>query len=219
MYDTRSMTGNGASNTYCIPRDVDYGVAVTGIKDPGKICRPVHIVLDSLDEPNVSLGAPARLMKAMITIDSLTPGQGYALLRYNNFGTVPSSGFSPSNANATVYFTASSLNHTVKDSFMSNTGIFYRCIPHAITGFQEAVSHPSMEAQVFPNPSEGDFRVVFPEHTVSIDIVDISGRIMRMLYISGQSDADLSIGEAGIYFLRFTGSYGTFEKKLIVTKR
>ncbi|MFI5151106.1 MAG: T9SS type A sorting domain-containing protein [Bacteroidia bacterium] len=217
MYDTRSMAGNGATYTYCIPQNVDFGVAVTGIKDPARQCRPVHMVIDSLDEPNVSLSAAPRMMKAWITADSLTPGQGYALLRYNNYGTVPSTGFSPANASSAVYFTATGINQLLKDSFMSNTGVFYRCIPHTVTGMHDLAVWEN-KAEVYPNPSNGDFRVVYPTGTTNLCIVDIRGRIIREADASGQADADLYIDEAGIYFLRFSGNYGTISKKMVVSK-
>ncbi|HXC05699.1 MAG TPA: T9SS type A sorting domain-containing protein [Bacteroidia bacterium] len=218
IYDTRSMTGNGATYSYCIPKDVDYGVAVTGIKDPARVCRPVHMVLDSLDEPNVSLSAAPRLMKSWVTADSLTPGQGYALLRYNNYTTVPATGFSPSNASSAVYFTATGMNHAVKDSFMSNTAVFYRCIPYVISGITEFASQ-DQHAQVYPNPSKGEFKVILPAHTSNLEIVDISGRIIRQLQTEEQVDMDLSLEEPGMYILRFTGTYGTCQKKLIISSK
>jgi hypothetical protein len=127
------VANNSAPFTYYIPQNVDYGVAVTGIKDPAKVTRPVHINLDSIEEPNVSLGVPACLFTATITADSLTAGQTYALLRYNNYLNVPSTGFNPIGANTVVYFTATSVTKTFTDYFMSDSAVFYRCIPYNYT--------------------------------------------------------------------------------------
>jgi hypothetical protein len=111
------------------------------------------------------------------------------------------------------------MNYSVKDSFMSNTGVFYRCIPHAVTGISENNVWENTGGEIFPNPCHGEFKVVFPAHTTSMVIVDISGRLIYELKTSGQPDADLSIDAAGIYFFRFIGTYGTCRKKLIVSSK
>ena len=162
LYATRSGAGNSAPFPYYIPKNVDYGVAVTGNKDPNHLTKPVHIVLDSTDEPNVTLGATPCVLTATLTCDSLTPGQSYALLRYNDYLTVPSITFSPSGASSAVYFTATSTTHTLTDTFMSDTAVFYRCISYATTGIEPKITSENT-CLVYPNPSKDNF---FIEKTV-----------------------------------------------------
>ncbi len=134
IYDTRSMNANGATYDYCIPNNVNYGCAITGVKDVQHVLKPVHLKIDSWDEPNVSLGEVPKVLHATITIDSLVSGQQYALMKYISYLNVPSSNFLPQNADSTIYFTASGTNQTFNTSFMSDTTVFYRCIPYANTG-------------------------------------------------------------------------------------
>jgi hypothetical protein len=216
IYDTRSMNGNGAAYSYCIPQNVNYGVAVTGIKDPGRLTRPVHIVLDSLDEPNVSLSAAPRMMKAWITADSLTPGKSYALLRYNNYQTVPSSGFSPSNASSALYFTASGMNVTEKDSFMSNTGVFYRCIPYTSTLVEEN-SGNNLEFGVFPNPSGGHITISLPMDAENIFVTNTLGQCLLEKTVRGMSSDEIELSSPGLYLVKVTAG-GTSETRKVVVR-
>src|ERR1700722_15962966 len=215
IYDTRSMNGNGAKYSYCIPQNVDYGVAVTGNKDPGHVTRPVHITLDSNEEPNVSLGVPPCMLRATITADSLTIGKSYALLRYNNYLTVPSTGFKPSSANATVYFTASAVTKTVIDSFMSDTAVFYRCIPYTPTGVNE-ITGANDNPIVYPNPSTGRFNVLLPANTEQIEVLDVMGRVIQRTNVHGTNSLNMYIYDKGIYFIHIKGSNTSSVCKLVV---
>jgi hypothetical protein len=213
IYDTRSMKANGATYSYCIPQNVDYGVAVTGNKDPGHVTRPVHIVLDSNDEPNVSLGAKARMMKAKVIADSLTIGKGYALLRYNNYKTVPSTGFSPLNASSTVYFTAGAVTKTVVDSFMSDTAVFYRCIPYVSTGIEEVAS--DCRAIVYPNPNNGQFTIESPEISgqSSVEVYNVIGEKIYDASLpqtpkGAFGNINLSTQAPGVYFYKIISAKG-----------
>jgi len=214
LYDTRSMNGNGATYDYCIPKNVNYGVAVTGIKDPGRKTKPVHIVLDSLDEPNVSLGASPRIVKAWITADSLTPGSAYALLRYNNYQTVPYTGFSPSTASATVYFTAAGTQVTVKDSFLSNTGVFYRCIPYTATTVTEAAPLPDFS--LFPNPSSGNVTVILPERATVLQVTNVVGQRVLEQQVNGLGTATLELNTPGLYIVTVWVGSKSGMRKLII---
>ncbi len=215
IYATRAVANNSAPFPYYVPQNVDYGVAVTGNKDPGKVTRPVHIVLDSNEEPNVTLSAKPSMLKATIIADSLTIGASYALLRYNDYRTVPSTGFSPKNANSTVYFTATATTKSVVDSFMSDTAVFYRCIPYTATGINE-LSNTSGSSLVFPNPSEGKFTVLLPEQTEEVEITDALGQIVEKTDVKGLMQLDMTLQEKGIYFIRFIGDKNTYVRKVAI---
>lgn len=130
--DTRSMNGNGATYTYCIPRNVDYGCAVTGIKDDSGTALPVYVAVDKWNEPNLVRSAAPVLMNATVTIRSLTAGSTYALLRYNSYQAVPVNNYLASAYSNATYFTATGASHTVNDTFMSDATVIYRAIPVAL---------------------------------------------------------------------------------------
>jgi hypothetical protein len=218
LYDTRSMSGNGATYSYCIPQNVDYGVAVTGNKDPGRLTRPVHIAIDSNDEPNVSLGQPACVLRAAITADSLTIGKSYALLRYNNYLTVPSTGFAPSGASSVVYFTAAAVTKTVIDSFMSDTAVFYRCIPYSATGIGEIDNSVDEAVHIYPNPTGGKFTITIPEHTEQVEVFDMMGQVIQKDNALGLQHLDMYLQKDGVYFIRLTGNNQTHVYKLVVCR-
>jgi hypothetical protein len=217
LYATRAQAGNSATFPYYIPKDVDYGVAVTGNKDPNHLTKPVHIDLDSTDEPNVSLGANPCVLKATITADSLTPGQSYALLRYNNYQTVPSLTFTPSGASSVVYFTASATTKILADTFMSNTAVFYRCILYTPSGI--TILNAEQNINISPNPAQNKFTVeVSDNQKQTISVFDINGKLILSQTITGTTIIDASNFNAGVYNFSITGSAGVLNKKLIIVK-
>lgn len=145
MWDSRSMKGNGASNLYCIPKEVDYGTAITGIKDINHITKPVHLSISRWDEPNITLGEMPTQLTANIEIDSLTVGEKYTLLRYNNYASVPSTSFDPAGASSAIYFTAAN----AKNIFLTSsclmhlffTDVFHLSIIVYITDLIREVIH------------------------------------------------------------------------------
>jgi len=179
VWDTRSMNGNGATYDYCIPENVDYGCAVTGIKDSLKVTKPVSLFIDRWDEPNITLGQAPVMLHATATMTGLTIGNEYALLRYNNYTHVPSTNFDPLYADGTFYFTASALTGTYPDSFMSNTAVFYRCIPYRSTGISKEAMIDNFCLSVYPNPINFDSKIYLnlPDpQNVCLKLYDIYGK-------------------------------------------
>lgn len=217
LYATRAMAGNSAPFPYYIPKSVDYGVAVTGNKDPNHLTKPVHIDLDSNDEPNISLGANPCVLKATLTADSLTPGQSYAMLRYNNYQTVPSLTFTPSGASSVVYFTATATTKILTDTFMSNTAIFYRCIPYTVLGI------PTFNTQqtilIYPNPAQNNFTVeVSNTDKQTLQVFDINGNQILSQTITGKTLIDASNLSSGVYNISITSNVGVINKRLVIVK-
>jgi hypothetical protein len=216
LSDTRSMSGNGAVYTYCIPQNVNYGVAITGIKDPGHVCKPVHLKLDSLTEPNTTLGATPRLMHAWITADSLTAGQPYALLRYNSYLQVPSSNFNPAGASSASYFTATGSMHLLTDTFSSAAGVFYRCVPNTFTG----ISLPEQNAsafQVYPNPGKGTFTLLSTSDEGDYQVLNSLGQLIQTFHLKPVSAQHFDIDELGLYFIRLLSNNGIHTQRMVVT--
>ncbi|HEX7414153.1 MAG TPA: T9SS type A sorting domain-containing protein [Bacteroidia bacterium] len=223
LYGTRAVANNSAPFPYYVPRDVDYGVAVTGNKDPNHLTKPVHIALDSTDEPNVSLGATACILRATLTVDSLTSGQSYALLRYNNYLTVPSVGFNPTSASSVVYFTATSITKTVIDSFMSNSAVFYRCIPYSLASINEPISVFNYNCLVYPNPTNGLFNLTISqfdnEKTNNIEVYNAVGACVHsQIATSTNCQIDLSSLNEGVYNISIISNEGVVNKRLVIVK-
>lgn len=131
LYDTRAMEGNGRYYEYCIPKRVDRGCAVTGIKDSSGAARPVSLKLNRWDEPNITKGAAPAQLTATIQMRSLVAGKSYALLRYDDYRQVPTSGYLSSAFSKKTVFTASGSTKTLTDYFMSDKIVIYRCVPNS----------------------------------------------------------------------------------------
>ena len=178
IWDLRSMTGNGATYEYCIPKNVNYGCAVTGIKDAQHVTKPVNLKIDRWDEPNVTLSESPVMLHATATITNLSIGSKYALLKYTDYTHIPSSNFDPLNADGVFYFTASAITKIYTDSFMSNTSAFYRCIPYNYSGIAEnEIKNNSFN--VFPNPVNSNSKIYFDlskSENVNITLYDICGK-------------------------------------------
>jgi len=218
LYGTRSVANNSAPFPYYIPQDVDYGVVVTGNKDPNHLTKPVHIVLDSTDEPNVTLGAAPCVLTATLTCDSLTPGQSYALLRYNDYLTVPSMTFTPSGANSAVYFTATATTHTLTDTFMSDTAVFYRCVSYATTGIETANALENI-CLIYPNPSKGNFSIETSFATnQTMQLFDITGKLVLTQPITGKTTIDASNLNEGVYNISIISNEDLVNKRLVIVK-
>jgi len=131
MADTRSMEENGDRYEFCIPKLVDYGCAVIGIRDDDKVTRPVQVKVNRWDEPNPWQGKPPVTLQATVTVRSLVPGRSYILLRYNDYRKVPAKDFLTSAYAASWRLTATGKTASFNDSFKSNGVAIYRCVPAA----------------------------------------------------------------------------------------
>lgn len=146
LWDTRSMSGNGATYEYCIPRDTDYGCAVTGVKDTSGTLLPVSLKLNRWDEPNLIQGKAPATLTATVRVRSLTTGSSYALLRYNTTSAVPTSGYLSSAYSAMTVFTATNTSHNLADTFLSDKIVIYRCVPYAASARPETELQPPVPA-------------------------------------------------------------------------
>jgi hypothetical protein len=135
MSGTRRSCASSSTQGGCVPRDVDYGVAITGIVDTDHATLPVRIKVPTNREPNVSQGQAAVAMTASVTVGGLTAGHDYALLRYDDYTAVPTAGtaaaFLASRFSHRVDFTATDAPWTYADptSFLSSGAVYYRCVP------------------------------------------------------------------------------------------
>jgi len=130
FYDTRSMNGNGDDYDLCLPKEVDYGDVIIGIKDTFHECFPVRLSVDCNDEPNPYENESPIEMDAEITITELTIGDDYMLLRYGDTDDIPSYNFADSVDDAVdvQYFTATDTTMILYDTIWSDDLAVYRCV-------------------------------------------------------------------------------------------
>ncbi|UJR19564.1 hypothetical protein I4U23_022694 [Adineta vaga] len=135
MIKTRNTCKCKTSGGGCIPRDINYGYAILGIKDEQHVTLPVQLKVNLSDEPNLSTGAPPVLMQGTLIVSNLEPNREYALLRYASHRLVPKSGdiqaFLHSKYHSRHDFCASHSTYTYIDpeKIPSNGSTYYRCVP------------------------------------------------------------------------------------------
>merc|ERR1712113_784577 len=110
---------------WCLPKSVDFGVAVHGNADARHVLLPIRMAVSSWTEPDYSVEdrqhKEPTLLSASLTISGLDPGSSYALLQYDNPDDVPDRDFLSSRFVNRFVFTASGLTHNYSTSFMSNS--------------------------------------------------------------------------------------------------
>ncbi|CAF4309248.1 unnamed protein product, partial [Adineta steineri] len=120
----------------CIPLNVDYGIAVTGIVDEDRVTLPVRLSVSAWNEPNLhpAYNENPIEMDGNVTVRDLIVGKLYVLLRYSSYEYVPTKGtigdFLLSNfdskhefiANDTIY------NYTDPKKIPSTGSVYYRCV-------------------------------------------------------------------------------------------
>ncbi len=215
IWDNRSMMGNGASFTYCIPQNIDYACAVTGIKDDEHVTKPVQLSINRWDEPNVSIGEAPESITATIKIDSLTAGENYALLRYNVFALIPSSHFNAAGAYSTQYFTATGTQQTFTESLMSNTSAFYRCVPTQLLDIENTFTEKQKDIFMYPNPCN-QYVIMDGIEYNKVEILDIQGRLLQQIKTMPPNHRlDISELKSGSYLVKIYGDDAIAIKKLI----
>jgi hypothetical protein len=120
---------SGGSETYYIPRRVDYGCAVTGIVDLHHETLPVELSVDRWREPDVVTGQKPATMRATLIVKSLVPSKTYRLLKYDDYRKVPACNFlAKGGFTSERKFTATSATQMFCESFTSNDSAIYRCV-------------------------------------------------------------------------------------------
>jgi hypothetical protein len=131
---TRASCAYSSTQGGCIPQDVDYGIAVTGVVDPQHVTFPVGLSVPSPSEPNVSTGASPASLTGTVTVSGLAAGGKYSLLRYDDYTKVPAAasaaGYASSSYTHRTDFTATGPTWTLVDpaTFSSDGSATYRCV-------------------------------------------------------------------------------------------
>ncbi|UJR17124.1 hypothetical protein I4U23_004020 [Adineta vaga] len=121
----------------CIPLDIDYGIAFTGILDEDHVTLPVRLSVSASNEPNThpAYNEQPIEMDGIVTIRNLTIDRVYVLLRYSSYAYVPTKGtiddFLSSNFDEKHEFMAKDTIYIYTDpkKIPSTGSVYYRCVP------------------------------------------------------------------------------------------
>jgi hypothetical protein len=130
--DNRRMRVNGARYEFCIPANVCYGCAITGIQDTSGAALPVRIQLADWSEPDVMAGEAPIMLAGTVSVSGLTAGDSYSLYRYNSHQNVPTANYARSNHTSAVNFVANTPTVTFPVTLSSNGVAVFRCLPAGI---------------------------------------------------------------------------------------
>ena len=136
--------------SFCLPRNRNYGVAVMGNRDAEGALRPVRLEMSSWTEPDYSREdaqqQKPRLLLAAATASALSPGKRYAMLRFDCADAVPEKAFLQAAFAQKTVFVAVTSTWTQAVNFMSNTTQFFRCVelpPGPVAAPDAATQAPS----------------------------------------------------------------------------
>lgn len=199
-----------ANSWYWVPNDVCYGIAYTGIKDDNNVCKPVHITVDHWDEPNVTLGQTPIQFNMTVTVEDLTSGENYTLLRYDTYTNIPSTNFNTNGASSFESFTATGTTQVFQHTVNSDGFAAFRCVKSSdlFVGIEENKKETTLLA--YPNPSDTDLKFQLANGSISkLDIFDNIGRkIDEITLMNGSASLNVRTYENGNYFYQYAGTDG-----------
>ena len=138
-FQATRQKANTSANIYSLPDAVtNYGIAITGIIDPGHETVPVRVATSlNYETPQIGKGSNTRPMAMpltlAVTVTGLQPGTSYDLYRYDTVSKVPTSGFGPQGTSWQLQFTATGTSYTLVQPVLSSDQVIYRAVPAAST--------------------------------------------------------------------------------------
>lgn len=85
----------------------------------------------------------------------------------------------------------------------------------------ESAGLDATEISVFPNPSNGDFQIIFSDDLTleNVELIDLKGRTLKSFsntQLGNKSVVNVSEAQSGAYMLRFSFAEGTAVKRLLI---
>jgi hypothetical protein len=122
---------------FSLPDGSDYGIALTGVADPGHETLPVRVTTDvNYEKPPIRNGSSVRPkpmpLVLTVAVTGLRPGVAYRLYRYDDFSAVPERNFNANAGRASKQWcivTTSSSSFTVRERILSDRIAVYRAVP------------------------------------------------------------------------------------------
>jgi hypothetical protein len=137
LLKNRSAANTGEAPVYSLkntPRN--YGLAISGVADPGRVTIPVRLTPSLNREPTLADGAKfppvAQPMEITATVSIPDPSQAYRLYRYDDFREVPTSGFNARASKAAQSWTIPpGTGRTFSVTYSSDTSatVVFRAVP------------------------------------------------------------------------------------------
>ena len=84
------------------------------------------------------------------------------------------------------------------------------------------VNNPTSHAKtlILPNPNDGQFRLMIPEGTVNVQILDVNGQVVMARKVDGDEMLEMNTGLAnGLYFVKTFRTDGSFNTEKLVINR
>jgi len=119
--------------------------------------------------------------------------------------------------------------HSGADRYSNPDSLYGYGIPDLVAALEKLqdiyIKIPGEGAIVYPNPTRGNFEIIFatPPGSLSIEIISMTGKLIFRKDLSDYSGRTLIITELqereqGLYFIRITDRSGTFTRKIIKLK-
>lgn len=109
-----------------------------------------------------------------------------------------------------VFFPNSNVGYVV-----GNLGTILKITSYTI-GFNDIDTDNNLI--IFPNPTNGNFRLNLPSTAKHIQILNSLGQIVERKNIENETDIDFEFKESGVYFVQIATNKLSFTKKIIVIK-
>jgi len=133
----RSKANSPHGNIYSLPdAGRNFGIAITGIVDPGKVTLPVRVATNkNYEQPEMVDGSNQRPrampLSLTVTVSGLSPHVRYKLYRYSSLDKIPVENFNLSRGNASQSWDiliASGSTFTMTQNILSDEIAAYRCV-------------------------------------------------------------------------------------------
>lgn len=88
---------------------------------------------------------------------------------------------------------------------------------NSATGIESIIAHNDKGVFIFPNPTDGNFKIVIEKNYSELIIKNFLGQVIEKKKINDKMmNVDLSVYPKGIYFIELSGLGGTYTEKLIL---
>ena len=90
----------------------------------------------------------------------------------------------------------------------------------ALTDCWKNTSSKTEKVRVLPNPNDGQFRLMIPEGTVNVQILNVNGQVVMTRKVDGDEVLEMNTGLAnGLYFVKTFRADGSFNTEKLVINR
>jgi hypothetical protein len=99
---------------------------------------------------------------------------------------------------------------------MSNTAVFYRCIPYTATAVSQIARNPIPDFGVYPNPSSGLVTISLPDNAETLRVINTLGQCLIERKVANHSLEEIELSAAGLYFVEVSAQGISGTRKLVI---